>query len=155
VKNNGGDRGEWNREHLWPRSYAIGKSGPDFCDLHNLRPCAVATNSLRQNKYFADQSTTRTWAPPDDEKGDIAWAMFYMAVRYEGGEEHTEDLELVDEPESGTGNFGRLSALLHWHDEDPPDETERKRNGRVEKLQGNRNPFVDRPELVGEFGNSA
>jgi hypothetical protein len=52
--NHGGDRGEWNREHLWPRSYGIGDGGPDFTDLHNLRPCDVATNGSRGNRWFDD-----------------------------------------------------------------------------------------------------
>ena len=46
----------------------------------------------------------------------MARAMFYMAIRYEGGgKEHTEDLELVDSPASGTGNLGKLSTLIRWH----------------------------------------
>lgn len=28
----------WNREHVWPKSYGVGYSGPDFSDLHHLFP---------------------------------------------------------------------------------------------------------------------
>jgi len=31
---------------------------------------------------------------------------------------------------------------------DPPDIWEMKRNSRIEEKQGNRNPFIDQPELV-------
>ena len=149
--NHGGDSGEWNREHLWPRSYGIGDGGPDFTDLHNLRPCDVATNNSRGNRWFDDGGAAGSWEPPDYEKGDIARAMFYMAVRYDGGEAGVEDLELAESPDAARAQFGKLSALIRWHALDPPDDAERERNGRVERLQGNRNPFVDRPALVAEF----
>jgi len=151
ATNHGGDRGEWNREHLWPRSYGIGNGGTDFTDLHNLRPCDVTTNNRRGNKYFAASTSTKTWEPPADEKGNIARALFYMAVRYEGDEDRTEDLELTETPRSGSPNFGALSTLLKWHQQDPPDDAERARNDRVEALQGNRNPFIDQPDLAGKI----
>lgn len=46
----------------------------------------------------------------------------------------------------GLGYFGQLRTLLHWHHADPVDAEERLRNDKVERLQGNRNPFVDHPE---------
>ena len=39
-----------------------------------------------------------------------------------------------------------LSTLLQWHAADPPDALERNRHEVVFSFQGNRNPFVDRPE---------
>jgi deoxyribonuclease-1 len=38
--------------------------------------------------------------------------------------------------------------LLDWHRSDPPDGHERWRNDRIEVLQGNRNPYIDRPETL-------
>ena len=40
------------------------------------------------------------------------------------------------------------NSLRMWHFEDPPDEWEEKRNDLIEVIQGNRNPFIDQPELV-------
>jgi deoxyribonuclease-1 len=36
-----------------------------------------------------------------------------------------------------------------WHRDDPPDAWERERDERIERLQGNRNPFVGRDRLAG------
>jgi len=39
--------------------------------------------------------------------------------------------------------------LESWHRDDPPDAFERERDRRIERLQGNRNPFVGRDRLAG------
>jgi endonuclease I len=45
-----GDTKGWNREHLWPKSYGVGYTGPDFSDLHHLRPADWGVNAARGNK---------------------------------------------------------------------------------------------------------
>ena len=105
----------------------------------------------------------RIWEVWEDRKGDVARAMFYMAVRYEGDThgsagitepdlELTDDLNLVEGSNTGSnlasGYMGRLSVLLEWHEVDPVDDAERARNDRVAEAQGNRNPFIDNPEYV-------
>jgi endonuclease I len=161
----------WNREHLWPNSYGLDGTGPEYSDLHNLRPEDENVNSARGNEYYDSSSTndpgyrlpahaeaplcssdSDSWEPPTEVKGDIARALFYMDVRYEGdgGE---PDLVLTDQTDSirSTNEFmGRLTTLLHWHYADPVDDAERLRNDLIYDLyQGNRNPFVDHPEWVG------
>lgn len=88
-------------------------------------------------------------------KGEMARAIFYMAIRYEGGTDplsgQTEpQLELTDDRgQIGSGStsyMGLLTDLLAWHAGDPPDDEERARNDAVQGFQGNRNPFVDHPE---------
>lgn len=159
----------WNREHVWPASYGLG-SGAAYSDLHNLRACDWNVNSARGNKWFdlalpgsagfADpahpeapgcRANHAAWEPPAAFKGDVARIVFYMDVRYEGtaGEPH---LQLTSDPAAvaaGAPFLGRLEVLRQWHLQDPPDAAERLRNDRVFTLyQGNRNPFVDRPEFV-------
>jgi endonuclease I len=34
------------------------------------------------------------------------------------------------------------------HEADPVDELERRRHQRIVEIQGNRNPFIDRPEFA-------
>ena len=36
--------------------------------------------------------------------------------------------------------------LIKWHFRHPPQAEEKRRNDLIERLQGNRNPFIDRPE---------
>jgi len=158
--NYGGGSGQWNHEHLWPQSYGV-SSGPGNSDLFELRPCDVSANSQRSNKYFQEivggtvpthaplcRSTSVAWMPRPEEKGDIARAMFYMAVRYEGGD-GTPDLKLSDTPNAAAYTFGRLTDLLAWHRADPVDESERKRNHLIyTSYQFNRNPFVDDPDFA-------
>jgi endonuclease I len=75
--------------------------------------------------------------------------IFYMAVRYEGDDSYP-DLE-VDNATSGGGapRLGKLSALVQWNTQDPPDSFEKNRNQAIYAgYQHNRNPFIDHPEWV-------
>jgi len=107
---------------------------------------------------------TGTWETWIGRRGDVARALFYGDVRYEGGTHgatgHAEpDLILCNDQAliaaGVTGNnepvahMGMLSDLLGWHYEDAVDDAERIRNDVVFSFQGNRNPFVDHPEWVG------
>lgn len=97
-----------------------------------------------------------------DRRGDVARALFYMDVRYEGGAHQNgsaePDLILTDNISliagSATGSnlsvayMGKLSVLLQWHAQDPVDAKEMARTDQVFAYQGNRNPFVDHPEWV-------
>lgn len=90
-------------------------------------------------------------------KGDMARAVMYMAIRYEGGTDAATgqsepDLELTDDrskivrTSSSPAYMGLLSTLIDWHLADPPDAAERARNEVIYSFQGNRNPFIDHPE---------
>jgi len=74
-----------------------------------------------------------------------------MAVRYDGSESGTNDLELaVGNPADNGTQLGDLNRLLEWHYAAPPDTAyERKRNQIIyANYQHNRNPFIDHPEWV-------
>jgi endonuclease I len=169
-----GNARSWNREHLWPNSLGIDDAEPAYSDLFNLRAADVDVNNRRANLNFDESSTadgsvtadaeatlctkdSNSWEVPAAVKGDIARSLFYMDVRYAGDKVGEPDLILTDvlSEISSTGTkFGRLTTLLLWHLTDPVDDAERLRNDRVYAQQANRNPFVDRPELVSRlFGN--
>ncbi|MCK5687374.1 endonuclease, partial [bacterium] len=94
----------WNREHVWASSRGIGEvSNITYgagSDLHNLRACIPSINTARSNRWL-DYSTTPylyngestgsytntsnwAWQPRNEDKGDVARILFYMASRYEG-----------------------------------------------------------------------
>jgi len=101
-----------------------------------------------------------SWSVWEGRRGDIARALFYMAIRYEGDAQREPDLDLTDSWDEiaetrsdayltqSTAYMGLLSTLCQWHVEDPVDDLERRRNTVVYLFQGNRNPFVDHPEWV-------
>ncbi|WP_442484864.1 endonuclease I family protein [Aeoliella sp. SH292] len=153
----GWDNGNsWDREHTWPRSRGVDTSGPDNSDLHMLRPSTPSVNSARGSlnfggaygQPFGEVSDGGTkWYPGNADAGMIARQMFYMAVRYDGSDSATENLELA------TGNpgstLGDLNRLVEWHYAAPADSFEENRNDIIyEDYQRNRNPFVDHPEWV-------
>jgi hypothetical protein len=70
-----------------------------------------------------------------------------MDLRYEGA--GTEpDLVVREALNSGGTTHAVLSTLIAWHWADPVDSFELNRNDVIHTMQGNRNPFIDHPELV-------
>jgi endonuclease I len=158
---NGGDSGDWNREHVWAISHGdlTTSTGPGT-DLHHIRPEDVAVNGKRGNLDFDNGGSSFTnsggsladsdsFEPRDAVKGDVARMILYMAVRYEG-DDGFADLEPDDKVANGsTPYIGKLSVLKQWNDEDPPDSFEENRNNVIyNTYQHNRNPFIDHPEWV-------
>ena len=153
----------WNREHVWAKSRGdFGNTAPEGTDIHNLRACNINLNSTRNNYSFDNCDTNcnqssgnyysgsaRVFEPRDQDKGDVARIIFYMEVRYEGGNGE-EDLEMTNDIlfYDNEPIHGVRSTLLEWHELDPVDDFERNRNDVIYSYQGNRNPFIDHPELV-------
>ncbi len=185
----GGGQQPYNREHTWPKSLGFtgDPNGYPYTDAHHLMLADVGYNGDRGNKYFDNCSAScnerpsvahngvgggsgvypgnSNWFDSDSwevwnfRKGDVARAMFYMDIRYEGGVHGITgypepNLQLTDNPaliqpvNNGDAYMGLLSVLLQWHQQDPVDTIERTRNDVVFSFQGNRNPFVDHPEWV-------
>ncbi len=162
---------QWNREHTWSISHGgLGTTAPGGTDLHHIRPCDVTVNSAKGNKDFDEggnpytdatpytgytgytgcNTSTNFWEPRDEDKGDVARMIMYMAVRYDGTDT-AYDLEMEDTTPTAGPFYGKLSTLLRWHLHDPPDNRERRRNDRTQERQGNRNPFIDRPEYANQI----
>ena len=155
----------WNREHVWAKSRGdFGNATGAGTDVHNLRASNIGVNSTRSNFNFDDctssscentfgnyySSSSLIFEPRDEDKGDVARIIFYMDVRYEGDNGEL-DLEMTESLLSTTTKIPRhgvRSTLLEWHAQDPVDDFERNRNNVIYDYQGNRNPFIDHPELV-------
>ncbi|MFI9586083.1 endonuclease I family protein [Streptomyces sp. NPDC052236] len=158
---NGGNTGNWNREHVWAQSHgSFGTSAGPGTDLHHLRPEDVQVNSIRGNKDFdnggsavsgatGSYTDSNSFEPRNAVKGDVARMILYMAVRYEG-DDAWADLEPNDSVSNGSVPYhGRLAVLKQWNEQDPPNAFEERRNEIIYgTYQGNRNPFIDHPEWV-------
>jgi endonuclease I/chitodextrinase len=155
INENGGNNGDWNREHTYARSLGnpnLGDSGPGS-DAHHLRPSDVQYNGQRGSLKFADGTGTSGsvsggWYPGDEWKGDVARMMMYMYIRY--GDRCTPNGVGIGSP-SGTFD-DMIDLFLDWNAEDPVSDFERQRNTHHESsqtyAQGNRNPFIDNAYLA-------
>lgn len=151
-----------NCEHTVPQSL-FGSSEPMRSDLHHLFPAHSSPNNSRASWPFgeiSDPQTTKWWKngssqtsipssgidayseykygffePRESHKGNAARAVFYFYTMYPS--------------QAGSiSNLGDINTLYQWHLQDPVDASERSRNDRIETYQGDRNPYVDYPELV-------
>lgn len=161
----GGD--QLNREHVWAKSHGNFDGEPPMeSDVHNLKPSDASVNTDKSNLDFDNGGNPHSeaigcfydddsWEPRDVEKGDIARIILYMDTRYEG-ENGELNLTAVDEVNTYPyAKHGKLSTLLQWNLQDPPDEFERNRNNVIYSFQQNRNPFIDNPyfaELIWNNG---
>jgi endonuclease I len=157
----------WNREHVWPRSLGgFGTSAGVGTDVHNLKPATISLNSTRSNHEYDELGTggnavnyngnatgnrlnasAGIFEPRDDIKGDLARIIMYMDLRYEG-QQGEPDLVMREALNSGGNTFAVMSTLIDWHFQDTVDQFELDRNDAIHNMQGNRNPFIDHPELV-------
>ena len=148
----------WNREHVWPKSLGgFDKTGAG-ADLHHVRPDDVTTNADRGNLKYGNVENGQTvkgsslvsravggesgggyFEPLDNVKGDVARICLYVYARY-GGE--------ISQCASITNVFESVDVLLEWCESDPVDTWEMGRNEVVASKQGNRNVFIDYPELA-------
>jgi endonuclease I len=142
---------EINTEHTWPQSKFTGRFRRDLqkSDLHHLFPTDSEMNSHRGSLHFGEVRHEKeklkcpiaslgqnahgetVFEPPQAHRGNVARAIFYFATRYQMKIDGNEE-----------------AALRHWHEQDPVDEKEAHDNEEIQKAQGNRNPYIDYPELV-------
>jgi len=150
---NGGNVGDWNREHTYAQSLAtpsMTTSSPNAgTDAHHLRASDVQMNGNRGNRMFASGSGNAAnsglnWYPGDEWKGDVARMMMYMYLRYPSqclpnnvgvGVSVSIDPAMID-------------LFLQWNVSDTVSIYEKNRNTILETEQGNRNPFIDNPYLA-------
>lgn len=149
-----GDGSILNCEHTWPQSRFTSRFPTETqkSDLHHLYPSDSQLNSHRSSLHFGEvekdmeklkcpqnrlghQAGAKgaVFEPPVAHRGNVARAIFYFATRYKMKIGGAEEL-----------------SLRMWNEEDPVDADELRRNDQIEDLQGNRNPFVDYPELVNQ-----
>ncbi|MCD8529404.1 MAG: endonuclease [Flavobacterium sp.] len=155
--------GKWVREHVFAQSRGGFSGGTSstadginiwlptnaddilaaHADAHHIHAEDGTENGVKSNRDFGSDyngpiGTSGKW------RGDVARALFYVAVRYNG-------LNLVNgNPSDTSGNkiMGDLASLLVWNHSDPRDDFEMNRNNYIYTWQMNRNPFIDHPSLA-------
>ena len=113
-------------------------------DLHNLYPAwqTVITHKINyrfglvtgEDWRFDDcdlEWKTGVVEPRNIARGNIARSMLYMHSRYKI-----------------PVNKDTLSLFKVWNKIDPPSKQEKARNNIIERMQGNRNPYIDKPGIV-------
>lgn len=160
---------EFDIEHMLPKSWWGGDVNPAYCDLFHLVPGDYSANRSKSNHAPGIPSDTTFWngsfatgsgeayglqkvfCPADEYKGDFARAYFYIATCY------GDSLKWVENGEPGMAMTNDSwqefkpwlrDVLLAWHRMDPVSEKEKARAVEVNKIQGNRNPFIDYPDLA-------
>ena len=135
----------WNREHLWPQSHGSRRE-PMKSDLHHLKPTDATVNGRRGSLDFdtggdAEGEAPDTFLdgnsfePRDEVKGNVARAIFYMDVRYEGRSGEPDLVLVPGQTGSGT-TLGKMCVLLKWHNDDPVSDEERARNQKIREISG-------------------
>ena len=102
--------------------------------------------------------TQKVYEPDDEYKGDFARIYFYMVTCYKSVVHEWPGSDQLDYAANGYKAFSdwSLQMLMEWHRADPVSPKEIARNeavysskdGNIDYGQGNRNPFVDHPELA-------
>ena len=167
-----------NREHIWPQSKASYFQLNGGADLHHLRPSVEGVNMSKSNRAFANLVGTETeysayqvnnvdviWTGSkdfdnvlevrDNVKGDVARILLYVYVRWQQPNLYSDvessklpPLDADDSSDTGVRIIEDRATLLQWCKEDPVDAWEMERNDLVQDVQGNRNVFIDYPELA-------
>lgn len=158
-----------NREHSLPKSWWGGTTDtPAYIDLNHLYPSEAAANMAKSNYPLGEVSGKPTFEngvttvgypvsgqgggarqvfePADQYKGDFARTYFYMVTCYQNLT--WKYTWMVSNNTYPTLNQWAVNLLLKWHEEDPVSQKELARNEEVYKVQANRNPFIDYPELA-------
>ncbi len=164
-----------NREHSFPKSWwgstnSTATNYKAYTDLNHLYPGEAKANQAKSNYPLGevrtankfDNGVTKVGSPasgqgggaayvfePDNEyKGDFARTYFYMVTCYQDYKWATNYMYMLQQNTYPTLNTWSVDLLLKWARQDPVSDKERNRNEQVYKIQNNRNPFIDFPELA-------
>ncbi|WP_410264124.1 endonuclease I family protein [Barnesiella intestinihominis] len=136
-------------------------------DLHHLTPSDADANMAKSNYPLgvvdspsfdngvtkvgtgqANGRSTNLFEPADEYKGDFARMYLYFVTCYQDYSWKSSALSIFAQNSYPTLNAYGQSLLLKWHRQDPVSQKEIDRNNAVYSFQGNRNPFIDYPNMV-------
>lgn len=100
-------------------------------------------------------STSKVFEPIDDYKGDFARGYFGTLLKwtdYSNKFTTGDGAAMFSDSYTAAGHWGLtpygIALLMKWHRQDPVSLKEIQRNNKVQLEQGNRNPFIDYPDLA-------
>ncbi len=154
-------------EHSFPKSWWGGGEYMAYRDLHHLFPSDGTTNMSKSNNPLGivegipttDNGVSKVgrasylgyqgnvFEPDDEYKGDFARAYLYVATIYQDLT-HLWKSPMLDNNTYPAWKPWAIDLLIDWHKQDPVSQKELKRQEVVYDIQGNRNPFIDYPDLV-------
>jgi hypothetical protein len=163
-----------NREHCMPRSWWGTSSNYSTFDangdLVNLSPSDAEANSAKSNYPLGIVGTASfdngvvkvgnntypgytglVFEPANQYKGDFARTYMYMVTCYEDYHSYwrgTGTSSMLDRNTYPVFKQWAIKMLLEWSRNDPVSDKEINRNDGVYRIQQNRNPFIDHPELA-------
>ena len=145
----GANSNSFNCEHTFPQGM-FNQALPMRSDIHHLFSTDVTANSRRGNNPFGlvsnpfhynvggSRSDNVNFEPRNVQKGKTARAMMYFVIRYQDYSNHFSVQQNI---------------LKTWHNTYLVDSVEQRRNDDIFTTQGNRNPFVDYPQLEKRITN--
>ncbi len=160
-----------NIEHSVAQSWwGGGHNNDQGCDLFHLNPSEADANNRKANYPLGEINGNPSWTngvtnvgnpvagqgggsskvyePADEYKGDFARAFMYVFTVYNSISWSSKTEWMYDTANTLLLKQWAIDLLIKWSKQDPVDEKERNRNEQVYKIQGNRNPFIDYPELA-------
>ncbi len=155
---------DFSREHCLARSWMPSDAttdDPEAADYHNLLLTNLSNANTPRSNHPVGEVITPTYTfmdckvgydslggivfePAEHIKGDVARAMFYEMVAWDG----TGGSNWAIANLAAVGPNQDVDVLLDWHFADPPSGPEKAKSEYIYFLQGNRNPFTDYPDWV-------
>lgn len=166
-----------NIEHSVANSWWGKTKNDTYKDLVHLNPSDADANNRKANYPLGEISGNPKWTngetsygnavtgqgggapyvyePCDEYKGDFARVFMYIFTVYDNISWASKTAWMY----SVSGGKAVLepwayNMMIRWSTNDPVSDKETKRNDKINQIQGNRNPFVDYPELADHIWGS-
>lgn len=160
---------QMNKEHTVPKSWW--GSNTDFgpgCDIINVIPGEAKANNAKKDNPMGiangtlsfDNGLTKVgtgvvngyadkfFEPADIYKGNFARIYLYVATCYPDISWDVDKSKSMTAENRATLKEWVQPMLIEWSKNDAVDASEIAMNERIYQIQGNRNPFIDYPELA-------
>ncbi|MDD5184563.1 MAG: endonuclease [Paludibacter sp.] len=155
-------------EHSFPKSWWGSYPNNAYKDLFHLYPADASANESKNNlplgevtgtpgfdngvtkvgtNGFENTYTDKCFEPADEYKGDFARSYFYISTVYENLAPLMQSPMVINNSTYPFWKPWAIDLLMKWNKQDPVSPKELARIETIYGIQGNRNPFIDYPDL--------